>query len=161
MNNFQIQSKFIEFASLEELPESDQYLIKEAIESSKKAYAPYSKFKVGSALYLANNEIIKGNNQENAAYPSGLCAERIAVFYANALYPDIPIKKLAITALRGEQIVKQPITPCGSCLQVLLETQQRYKTDIEIFLYGTEKIIKAPNLEQFLPMSFNFKSLKG
>jgi len=161
MNKFEIKSNFTEYNSLNELEDIEKKLIEEAIESSNYAYAPYSEFKVGAAIYLNNNEIIKGNNQENAAYPSGLCAERIAVFYANAHYPDVPITKLAITASRKGKIVQKPITPCGSCLQVLLETQQRYKTNIEIILYGTEKIIKAPNVEQFLPMSFDLKSLKG
>ena len=161
MNKFEIKSTFTEFTSLQELEPSEKQLIEDAIESSKDAYAPYSEFKVGAAIYLQNGEIIKGNNQENAAYPSGLCAERIAVFYANAHYPDVPIIKLAITAMRNNKIVKQPITPCGSCLQVLLETQQRFNTEIEIFLYGSEKIIKSPSIEQFLPMSFSYRSLKG
>jgi cytidine deaminase len=161
MKNLEIKSVFTEYQSLDELDASEKKLIEEAIESSKQAYAPYSDFKVGAAILLGNDEVIKGNNQENAAYPSGLCAERIAVFYANAHYPDVPVNKLAITAIRKGEVVEQPITPCGSCLQVLLETQHRFNRPIEIFLYGKQKIFKTSNVEQFLPMNFNLKSLKG
>ncbi len=161
MNKFEVKSEFKEYESLEELQKAEKRLVESAMESSHKAYAPYSEFKVGAAVLLSNDQIILGNNQENAAYPSGLCAERIAVFYANATYPDIPVTKLAITAIRKGKIVQEPITPCGSCLQVLLETQERYNQNIEILLYGSERILKADNVEQFLPMNFNLRSLKG
>lgn len=155
----EIKSVFQEYNSLDELSAKEVQLVENAIASSKKAYAPYSNFKVGAALRLANNEIIQGNNQENAAYPSGLCAERIAVFYANAQYPDTAILSLAITARKNNKIVKQPITPCGSCLQVLLETERRYGQNIEVILYGDDKILKASNVEQFLPLNFDRESL--
>ncbi|MFO8236537.1 MAG: cytidine deaminase [Bacteroidales bacterium] len=160
MNPMEIKSIFSEYKSLDELIPKEVNLVKNAIESSKKAYAPYSTFKVGAALLLANNEIIQGNNQENAAYPSGLCAERIAVFYANAKYPDTTIITLAITARKNDKIIKHPFSPCGSCLQVLLETEKRFEQNIEIILYGSEKIIKASNVEQFLPLNFDRKSMK-
>ncbi|MFP3859555.1 MAG: cytidine deaminase [Bacteroidales bacterium] len=156
----EIKSVFQEYKSLDELTAEEVQLIESAISSSQKAYAPYSNFKVGAALRLTNNEIIQGNNQENAAYPSGLCAERIAVFYANAQYPDTAILSLAITARKNNKIVKQPITPCGSCLQVLLETEKRFGQKIEIILYGEDKILKASKVEQFLPMNFDRESLE-
>ena len=161
MKKFEKKSIFYEYESPEQLTNSEKELIKEAEKAAKNAYAPYSKFKVGAALILENNKIIQGNNQENAAYPSGLCAERIAVFYANSQYPEVAIKQLAITAFRGDELVELPISPCGSCLQVLLETQRRYNTPVEIILSGKKKIYKAENVEQFLPMNFDLDSLKG
>jgi len=161
MKKFEKKSIFYEYESTEQLTNSEEELIKEAEKAAKNAYAPYSKFKVGAALILDNNKIIQGNNQENAAYPSGLCAERIAVFYANSQYPEVAIKQLAITAFRGDELVDLPISPCGSCLQVLLETQRRYNTPVEIILSGRRKIYKAENVEQFLPMNFDLDSLKG
>ncbi|MGM0496549.1 MAG: cytidine deaminase [Bacteroidota bacterium] len=161
MKKFEKKSIFYEYESPEKLSNSEKELIREAEKAAKDAYAPYSKFKVGAALLLENNEIIPANNQENAAYPSGLCAERIAVFYANSKYPEVAIKQLAITAYREDKLVDMPISPCGSCLQVLLETQRRYKTPIEIILSGKKKIYKTDNVEQFLPMNFDLDSLKG
>lgn len=161
MKKFEKKSIFYEYESPEQLTKSEEELVREAEKAAKNAYAPYSKFKVGAALILENNQIIQGNNQENAAYPSGLCAERIAVFYANSKYPEVAIKQLAITAFRGDELVDLPISPCGSCLQVLLETQRRHNTPVEIILSARKKIYKAENVEQFLPMNFDLDSLKG
>jgi len=161
MNKIEKKSTFYEYSNLDQLSGDEQTLIQAAGESARKAYAPYSRFQVGAAVLLENGHIIHGNNQENAAYPSGLCAERIAVFYANAQFPDIPIVMLAITAIRDNEVVNLPIAPCGSCLQVLLETQRRFNRSMEILLSGKQQIIKAKNVEQFLPMNFNPVSLKG
>ena len=150
MKKFEKKSIFFEYDSLDQLSSPEKELIHEAENAAKKAYAPYSKFKVGAAILLKNDKIVQGNNQENAAYPSGLCAERIAVFYANAQYPEAAVSKLAITAYRGDELVDLPISPCGSCLQVLLETQRRFNEPIEIILAGKKKIYKANNVEQFL-----------
>jgi cytidine deaminase len=161
MKKFEKKSVFYEYDSPEQLTLPEKELVQEAEKAAEKAYAPYSKFKVGAAILLENDKIIQANNQENAAYPSGLCAERIAVFYANAKYPDVAVLKLAITAYRENELVDLPISPCGSCLQVLLETQRRYDKPVEIILSGKKKIYKADNVEQFLPMNFDLESLKG
>jgi cytidine deaminase len=123
----------------DELTSLQQQLIDKAKEQVQNAYAPYSGFYVGAALELENGEIITANNQENSAYPSGLCAERVAVFYANAQYPDIPVKTLAIAAFTNGEFLKMPVTPCGACRQVLLETELRYETNITILLYGSQE----------------------
>ncbi|MEA2106619.1 MAG: cytidine deaminase [Bacteroidota bacterium] len=150
-----IQSELIEYNSPNELNAEHQQLIEQAKEAAKKAYAPYSKFKVGAAVLLKNGEIIQGNNQENAAYPSGLCAERVAIFYANSKYPNIPITAIAITAVIKNEFVKSPVPPCGSCLQVMLESEKRANQSIKVFLYGQEKITYADSIKQFLPVNFN------
>ena len=143
----------------EELSEEYKSLINRAKEQVKKSYAPYSKFHVGAALLLENGEIVTGNNQENAAYPSGLCAERTAMFYANSQYPNVPVKTLAVAAWTNGKFVTQPITPCGACRQVLLETETRFKNDITVLLYGTEAVFKIENVKELLPLSFINDSL--
>ena len=118
------------------------------------AYSPYSKFKVGAAVLLDNGAIIKGNNQENAAYPSGLCAERVAIFYANAQYPERTIRAIAIAALTSSGFTEEPIPPCGSCLQVMLESEKKSNSSIQVLLYGQNKITSADSIKQFLPINF-------
>lgn len=156
----EIKSIVVDYNSPAELNDELQNLILKAKNAAKKAYAPYSEFKVGAAVLLENNEIIEGNNQENASYPSGLCAERVAVFYANSIYPNIEIKAIAITAITKEGFIKNPIPPCGSCLQVMLESEQRANRPIQVLLYGTNKITVAENIKQFLPIYFNKDILK-
>lgn len=146
--------------SFSELDENLQQLITTAKDNTKKSYSPYSKYAVGAALLLENGQIISGSNQENAAYPSGLCAERTAVFYANAMYPSVAPKALAIAAFYNGAFVEEPISPCGSCRQVLLETETRYKTDIQILLYGENRIYLIPSVKQLLPLAFNEQNLK-
>ena len=160
MNTREIKSVFIDYNSPAELDKNLQELIKKAKEAAEHAYAPYSKFKVGAAVLLENGEIIQGNNQENAAYPSGLCAERVAIFYANSKYPNIPIKSIAITAVTNKELIKEPIPPCGSCLQVMLETENRSKNSFQVILYGQDKITVANSIKQFLPFNFNKEMLK-
>lgn len=160
MNKREIKSILIDYNSLAELEEEQQKLIKKAKEAAINAYAPYSQFEVGAAVLLENGEIIQGNNQENAAYPSGLCAERVAIFYANSKYPNVAIKSIAVTANTKEGIIKEPIPPCGSCLQVMLETEKRLNKDIQVILYGENKITVAENINQFLPINFNKEMLK-
>lgn len=151
----------VEIYSFEELDNLKQELINKAKEQVNKAYAPYSGFHVGAAIELENGEIFTGSNQENSAYPSGLCAERVAMFYANAQYPDVPVKTLAIAAFTNGQFLDYPVTPCGSCRQVLLETEQRYEKDITILLYGTKEVFELENVKQLLPLCFEKSSLKG
>jgi len=155
-----MQKKTVEFEftiyEFNELETSYQALINKAKEQVNKAYAPYSKFHVGAAVELENGEIFGGSNQEN---PSGLCAERVAMFYANAQFPDVPVKTLAIAAFTNNKFLETPITPCGSCRQVLLETEMRYEKDITILLYGTEKVYLIKNTRQLLPLCFEKSSL--
>ena len=160
MNKREIKSVLTDYNSPAELDKDQQELIKKAKEAAEKAYAPYSKFKVGAAVLLENGEIIQGNNQENAAYPSGLCAERVAIFYANSKYPNVAIKSIAITANTEKGFVKEPIPPCGSCLQVMLESEKRAGKSIQVILYGENKITEADTIKQFLPVNFNNDMLK-
>lgn len=144
----------IESYQLGELSPQDQELIRAAIEATKNAYANYSRFYVGAALRLENGKIVIGANQENAAFPSGLCAERTAVFAAQANYPDSPIETLAIAGRNEKGVLPNPITPCGACRQVILEIEDRYKKPIKILLYGTQKIYCVRSVKDLLPLSF-------
>ncbi len=148
------------FDSMEELNILSKNLLLRAKEAAKNAYAPYSKFNVGCALLLENGEIILGNNQENIAYPSGLCAERTAVFYAGANFPTIPIKILAVTAFAKSYEVNQPVMPCGACLQSISEFELRFSKPIQIILQGNSgPIYIAEGTKTFLPFQFFIKEL--
>lgn len=138
----------------EELQPEIQQLIEEAKKQTHQSYAPYSNFGVGAAILLENGEIVTGNNQENAAYPSGFCAERVAVMYANSKYPDVPVKAIAIAAFYNGSYLMQPITPCGGCRQVLLETENRYNQELEIYMYGAEQVYHITGAHQLIPLSF-------
>lgn len=144
----------IESYQLDELSPQDQELVQAAIKATKNAYANYSRFYVGAALRLENGKIVIGANQENAAFPSGLCAERTAVFAAQANYPDSPIETLAIAGRNEKGVLPNPITPCGACRQVILEIEDRYKKPIKILLYGTQKIYCVRSVKDLLPLSF-------
>ncbi len=139
----------------QEIPENVRELVEHARDAISRAYAPYSQFRVGAAVRLKNGVIITGNNQENVAYPSGLCAERVALFYANAKYPDVPVVDLLVMAESGENgITEQPVSPCGSCRQVLQETELRYNKDIKVMLAGKEEVWIFENGSQLLPLNF-------
>ena len=138
----------------EELSEEDRQLIDTAKAATNHSYAPYSRFSVGAAALLANGVIVKGSNQENAAYPSGTCAERTTLFYANSEYPDQAVKALAIAARNEEDFVNDPIPPCGACRQVLLETEQRFKHPMRILLFGKKHILVMDGTKNLLPLSF-------
>ncbi len=138
-----------------ELEEDDRRLVQSAEDFFDHAYAPYSKFKVSAAALLDNGFIINGTNQENAASPSGTCAERTTVFYANSMYPANKVTTLAISAWYDGQIVKNPITPCGSCRQVLLETERRYGSPIRIILAGRDKCLIVNSVSDILPLNFD------
>ena len=144
--------------SISELNETEQILAQRAIEAMDKAYAPYSKFNVGAALQLITGEIIQGNNQENIAYPSGLCAERVALFYAGATHPGIEIETLCIVA-KGDLVPKtQILSPCGSCRQVMLESENRQKTPIRVILINQDDTVLLVNsAKDFLPFGFGRK----
>lgn len=138
---------------LNEVPEEEQSLVDAAVKATQQAYAPYSKFHVGAAALLADGTIVTGSNQENAAYPSGLCAERVALFHAGHQYPDVPVVALAIAAATGGRQVES-ISPCGACRQVLLETEQRYDRPVKVLLCGTSDVLVAPSAASLLPLCF-------
>lgn len=148
-----------EFENIGELAEDDQLLLREARKITALAYAPYSGFHVGAAVLLSNGITVKGNNQENAAYPSGLCAERVALFYANANYPEAEVVAIAISAAKDGVLVKETVKPCGSCRQVLAETEGRYATPMRIVLDGQDVIVVLKGVESLLPLSFSKKAL--
>ena len=145
----------IQVCRFDELSADDQSLLDSAIEATQRSYAPYSRFSVGAAARLANGVVVTGSNQENAAYPSGLCAERTALFYANSRYPDQAILTLAIAARTERDFIDNPIPPCGACRQVILETEKRFNTPIRILLYGKEEIYLIKGIRGLLPLSFD------
>ncbi|MBG6110003.1 cytidine deaminase [Flavobacterium sp. CG_23.5] len=160
MKEITITTQFTVFDSINDLPKDVHSLMEEAVAIRKKAYAPYSKFRVGVALALDNGKIIQGSNQENAAYPSGLCAERVAIFYAGSIYPEAKILKMAITAASDTNKTTTPIPPCGSCRQSIAEYEIKQDTPIEIYFMGEEgQVYKSASLKNLLPFMFDKKFL--
>jgi len=156
MKSISIPTHFTIFDNLSELPVIVQDLMNSAVQARKNAYAPYSNFRVGAAILLDNGEIVLGSNQENAAYPSGLCAERVAIFYAGANYPTAKIKIIAISATSDLQANTTPIPPCGSCRQSIAEYEQRQETPIAIYFMGESgNIALSDSLKNLLPFSFD------
>lgn len=156
MKKIQLKSEFTVFENINELENIELNLMRKAIEARNNAYAPYSNFNVGVAILLNNDIIILGNNQENAAYPSGLCAERVAIYSAGANYPNTTILKIAITASSSIKHVDKPIAPCGSCRQSIAEYEIKQESPIEIIFMGeTGKILKTESLKSLLPLSFD------
>ena len=153
MKEFKIETN-VQCFSYDELPDIYQTLIDKAKQQTHTAYAPYSKFHVGAAVLMDNREILCGSNQENAAYPSGLCAERTTLFYANAHYPNQNVVALAIAAAQNEDFLEEPISPCGACRQVMLEYEQKAKKPIDVLLYGKNNIYLIKGVKQLLPFSF-------
>lgn len=143
-----------QFAQLEELSQEEQNLVEKAIAATQNSYANYSHFYVGASCLLEDGSIVIGANQENAAFPSGLCAERTAVFAAQANHPELSIKTIAIAARNANGFLKDPISPCGACRQVILEIEDRYKQPVRILLYGTEGIYCFRSIKDMLPFSF-------
>lgn len=138
-----------------ELTEADRTLLQAAMDATKRSYAPYSKFSVGAAARLNNDVIVTGTNQENAAYPSGLCAERTTLFYANSQYPDQAVATLAVAARTERDFLDAPIPPCGACRQVILETEKRFNQPMRILLYGKEEVYEVKSIRDLLPLSFD------
>ena len=156
MKEVKIESTLYVFDSIDEVPDDIQSLMNQASEARKKAYAPYSKFSVGAALLLENDEVVTGSNQENASYPSGLCAERTAIYYAGAQYPNVKILKMAITATSQNQKTTSPIPPCGACRQAISEYEVKQDTPIEIYFMGEiGKVVKSNSLANLLPFVFD------
>ena len=148
------------FENQYELPNEIQRLMNSARSARENAYAPYSQFKVGAAILLDSGEITIGSNQENAAYPSGLCAERVAIFHCGAVFPNQFIKAMAITASSKNHQLDEPIGPCGACRQSLSEYEQKQDTPIPIYFMGeTGKIVKVYSVKDLLPLGFDAKYL--
>jgi cytidine deaminase len=151
--------RLLEYTKPEELTKEQQMLVQKAREAANGAYAPYSKYFVGAAALLENGEIVIGNNQENAAYPSGLCAERVAIFYAGARYPGVPVRSIAITAISEGSYQDEPVAPCGACRQVLYEKETQGESPLEIILVGSQKIQVIRQVADLLPLPFKFENI--
>jgi len=160
MKRREIRIAYDEAKDLAELAPEMAELIREARKIAEKAYSPSTKLSVRAAVKLPNRIIFTGNNQENAAYPSGLCAERTALFYASANHPDVPVEVIAISARNSRGLVTEPVKPCGSCLQVLLETEIRFRNPIKIILDGENSILLINGIDSLLPLSFKPSSLE-
>ena len=155
MKNLELKTTIKE-CQLEELSQEEQRLVELAIEATNRSYAPYSHFHVGAALLLNNGVEIMGCNQENAAFSATLCAERSAIFAAGAQYPDVPIKILAIAARTPNgELQAEPVSPCGICRQVIIETETRFKQPVRLLLYGRDKIYIVDGIQQLMPLSFS------
>ena len=144
-----------EFSSVDEMLPGDQELVKAALEAQKCSYSPYSHFQVGAALLLDNGLVVKGANQENAAYPSGLCAERSAMFWAGANYPDVPMDTLAVAGSDHGVLCESPSSPCGACRQVMAEYQKKHGKPLKIILVGSKRIRKFKCVDDLLPFIFD------
>ena len=155
MTSKEIRIVYNEYESLDQLDPRDRELAQAAIEATEGSYAPYSHFNVGAAVRLDNGEIIKGSNQENAAYPSGICAERTAMFYASANHPENAMTAIAITASQNGTLCDNPVTPCGACRQVMAEYQTKGGSPMEILLIGGQKIWKFGKVDDVLPLIFD------
>lgn len=161
MNKKTIAFELTEFDSVEELSVLDQRLMRAAIKARKNAYAPYSNFQVGAAVLLDNEEVVLGNNQENASYPSGLCAERVAIFHAGANFPGVAIRAIAISATSKNYVVTTPAAPCGNCRQSISEYEMKQKKPIQILMMGEKgKVLKCNSMADILPLAFDSSYLK-
>lgn len=156
MKKHTITTSFTVYSELDELEASVRSLMEKAGEARDKAYAPYSKFRVGAAVLLENGSVVTGNNQENACYPSGLCAERVAVFNAGSNHPGVKILKIAITAGSDNYVVETPVPPCGACRQSLVEYEIKQESPVEIYFMGAKgSIMKSPSIQNLLPLTFD------
>ncbi len=155
MNTLNLTLSYQTFQNITELSESDQLLCKKAEEALATSHSPYSNFKVGTAVLLTDNQIVLGSNQENIAFPSGLCAERVALFSIGANYPNSIIKTIAITAFTTSFDLQNPVTSCGACLQVMIEAERKQKSPIEVIFYCLNgSIIKVNEVKTLLPFAF-------
>ena len=156
MRKVTISAELEIFETVGELPTDVQELMEKAVEARENSYSPYSKFRVGAAIKLENGEVVTGSNQENASYPAGLCAERTAIFYAGAKYPNEKILKMALSARSLNHVVETPTPPCGSCRQAIAEYEVRQDQAIEIYFMGEKgKVVKAGSISDLLPLIFD------
>ena len=135
-----IRLEYEEFMSINDLPENIRELIEMAKEAAQKAYSPYSQFQVGASVELSDGQRFWANNQENKAYPSGLCAERSLLFYTNGNFPDTAVKRMVIVAYSDGKMIDEPVYPCGACRQVMMETEERFSGTMEVWMVGEKKI---------------------
>lgn len=155
-----ISTVFDVYKTATDLEQQDLELLQAAQSMVGSAYAPYSNFYVGAAVLLENGKIILGNNQENAAYPSGLCAERVAIYHAGAVYPNVAVKAIAVTCKSRNNIINVPLSPCGGCRQTISEYENRYAQKIKIIMSGeTGEVYVSESIESLLPLMFNAKYL--
>lgn len=147
--------EYLEYDNIESVPLEEKALLNLALDAAENAYAPYSGFKVGAAVKLSNGEVVTASNQENSAFPSGLCAERVALFYANSRFPDASVVSIAITALKDGKQCKLPTYPCGACRQVMVESQKRAGNNIKIIFGGSETTQVVNSVEGILPFAFD------
>ncbi len=160
MKKVTISAELDIYDSVEELPQDIQDLMQHAISAREKSYSPYSKFRVGAAILLDNSEVVTGSNQENASYPAGLCAERTAIFYAGAKFPEAKMKKMALSARSLNHKVETPTPPCGSCRQAIAEYEVKQEQPIEIYFMGeTGKVVKSRSISDLLPLIFDHSYL--
>ncbi|MEE4117274.1 MAG: cytidine deaminase [Marinilabiliaceae bacterium] len=156
-----IEIEIDEFSGTEELNNKDSELIEYSMKAAENAYSPYSNFSVGVALRLKSGKIVCGSNRENAAFPSGSCAEDTAISYASAAHPDDPIVSMAISAKKNQNFTTYPVSPCGNCRQIIAEEEDRHGKKIKIILYGSEKIEVINGISSLLPLRFSKDKLKG
>ncbi len=160
MKQIEIKTAIQVYDSMDELPEVERQLLQKAHDARNHSYAPYSKFKVGAAILLNNEEVLLGGNQENASYPLCLCAERVAIAAAESQFPNTPIKLIAVTAKSFNKVLDQPVSPCGACRQVICEMEYRYKQDMKVILQGEKgKIFVLQSGKDLLPLSFDGSAL--
>lgn len=155
MEKKNIAITYTEYSSIEELEQPLKELLEKAIGATAGSYAPYSGFNVGAAVLMTNGEIIAAANQENAAYPSGLCAERTAIFYAHAKYPQENITAIAVAAKAGGKLTPRLTYPCGACRQVLSESQTRYGAPLKIVVGSATRVQVFDSVDDLLPLSFD------
>lgn len=156
MQEVKVESIFYVYDHIKDIPQDVQRLMKKASEARNNAYAPYSKFHVGASLLLDNGEVVSGSNQENASYPSGLCAERTAIYYSGANFPESRILKMAIIAGSTKNKTSKPIPPCGACRQAIAEYEIKQESPIEIYFTGESgKVVKSNSLANLLPLLFD------
>ncbi len=153
MQQLEIKIKY-QHLRMDELSDEERRLVEAAIKATDNSYANYSHFNVGAAILLGDGSVVIGANQENAVFPLGLCAERTAIFASQAQRPDQPILKLAVAARNANGLTQLPVSPCGSCRQVILEMEERYKQPIRILLYGTDGVYAIDSIRDLLPLCF-------
>jgi cytidine deaminase len=160
ISKLSILTEFDVYNSAKDLDKKDAELLSAAQKMVKTAHAPYSEFHVGAAVLLENGKIVAGNNQENAAYPSGLCAERVAIFYASAQYPNVAVKAVAVAVKSKKMVINEPLSPCGGCRQVIAEYENKFEKPIRIIMSGEKgQIYIAKSIESLLPLMFSKKYL--
>ena len=155
MNQLEIKIKVKVFGNLKDLTPADAALMQAAKAALDNSYSPYSSFKVAAAVLLENGEILTGTNQENASYPVGICAEGTVLSAVSAVYPNVAVKKMAVTVKSGKKLVAQPVAPCGICRQRILEYEIRFNSNIEIIMMGEEgEVYSVDSIKDLLPLAF-------